>query len=67
MNTRKMISIEKNRAQEIKQYLDENKPIKWALYIGVGVLSLFIVGRLFSALASSVRGFNEFRSAIKGN
>jgi hypothetical protein len=47
--------------------LDDNPPIKTVVYIGLGVVGLYVAGKVFSALASSVRGFNEFRSAIKGN
>ena len=53
--------------QEIKNYLDANPPIKAVVYDGLGVLGLYIAGKVFSALASSVRGFNDFRSAIRGN
>lgn len=53
--------------QEIKQYLDAHPPIKAIVYVGLGVLGLYIAGKVFSALASSVRGFNDFRSAIRGN
>jgi hypothetical protein len=47
--------------------LDDNPPIKTVVYIGLGVVGLYVAGKVFSALASSVRGFNEFRSALKGN
>ena len=52
-----MKPTKKINLQEIKQYLDDNPPIKTVVYIGLGV---------FSVLASTVRGFNEFRSALKG-
>lgn len=52
---------------EIKEYLDSNPPIKTVVYIGLGIFSFYIAGRVFSLLAKSVRGFNEFRSAINGN
>ena len=61
-----MNPIKKVNLQEIKQYLDDNKPIKTVVYIGLGVVGLYVAGKVFSALASSVRGFNEFRSAING-
>lgn len=62
-----MKPIKKINLQEIKQYLDENPSIKTVVYIGVGVVGLYVAGKVFSVLASSVRGFNEFRSALKGN
>ncbi len=62
-----MIQIKKVNLQEIKEFLDDNPPVKTVVYIGIGVAGIYIAGKMFSALASSVRGFNEFRSAIKGN
>ena len=62
-----MKPIKKINLQEIKQFLDDNPPIKTAVYIGLGVAGIYVAGKVFSALASSVRGFNEFRSALKGN
>jgi hypothetical protein len=53
--------------QEIKKYLDENPQIKTAVYIGIGVVVFYAAGRMLSALASSVKGFNEFYSAFKGD
>lgn len=53
--------------QEFKKYLDENPPIKTAVYIGIGVAAFYVAGKVLSALASSVRGFKEFHSVIKGN
>ncbi len=62
-----MNQIKKINFQEIEQYMEDNPPIKMAVYIGLGVVGLYVAGKVFSALASSVRGFNEFRSALKGN
>ena len=62
-----MKQTKKINLEEIKQYLDDNPPIKTAVYIGLGVVGLYLAGKVFSALASSVRGFNEFRSSLKGN
>jgi hypothetical protein len=62
-----MKPIKKVNLQEIKQYLDDNPPIKTVVYIGLGVVGLYVAGKVFSALASSVRGFNEFRLVLKGN
>jgi hypothetical protein len=62
-----MKPLKKINLQEVKRYLDDNPPIKKVVYIGLGVVGLYVAGKVFSALASSVRGFNEFRSALKGN
>ena len=61
-----MKPTKKINLQEIKQYLDDNPPIKTVVYIGLGVVGLYVAGKLFSVIDSSVRGFNEFRSALKG-
>lgn len=57
---------EEIKLQEIKEYLDKNPQIKTVVYIGLGIVGLYVAGKVFSALATSVRGFNEFRSAING-
>jgi hypothetical protein len=62
-----MKQTKKITLQEIKHYLNDNPQIKTAVYIGVGLVGIYIAGKVCSALASSVRGFNEFRSALKGN
>jgi hypothetical protein len=62
-----MKPTKKINLDEIKQYLDANPPIKTAVYIGLGVVGFYVVGKVFSVLASSVRGFNAFCSALKGN
>ncbi|MEN9997561.1 MAG: hypothetical protein RI922_551 [Bacteroidota bacterium] len=57
---------EEIKLQEIKEYLDKNPQIKTVVYIGLGIVGLYVAGKVFSALATSVRGFNELRSAING-
>ncbi len=57
---------EEIKLQEIKEYLDKNPQIKMVVYIGLGIVGLYVAGKVFAALATSVRGFNEFRSAISG-
>jgi hypothetical protein len=57
---------EQIKLQEIKEYLDKNPQIKTVVYIGLGIVGLYVAGKVFSTLATSVRGFNEFRSAING-
>jgi hypothetical protein len=41
--------------------------MKTVVYIGLGVVGIYLAGKVFSVLASTVRGFNEFRSALNGN
>jgi hypothetical protein len=57
---------EKSRLKEIHSAANDFPFVKWALYGGVAVLSLYAFGKLFSASAYCIRGFNDFRSAIKG-
>jgi hypothetical protein len=56
----------KNNFQEFKQIVESNKVLKTAVYIGIGVLSLYLLGKVFKGLASTVQGFNELKSAING-
>jgi hypothetical protein len=62
-----MTPTKKINLQEVKLYLNENPPIKAIVYIGLGIAGFYLAGKVFSVLASSLRGFNEFRSALKGN
>ena len=43
------------------------KPIKYVAIGGVIVVSIYVLGKTFNVLASSVRGYNNLKSAIKGN
>ena len=52
--------------QDIKQAVESNKILKTAVYIGIGALSLYLLGKAFKGLASTIRGFNELKSAING-
>jgi hypothetical protein len=52
--------------QDIKQAVESNKVLKTAVYIGIGALSLYLLGKAFNGLASTIRGFNELKSAING-
>lgn len=53
--------------QEIKNTINSNKVLKTAVYIGVGVISLYLLGKVFSVLSSTVKGFNDLKSALNGN
>ena len=55
-----------NRIKDLKQVLNSNKLVKTVFYVGVGVLSLYVLSKTFSVLASTVRGFNELKSAVNG-
>ena len=52
--------------QEFKQVVEGNKVLKTAVYIGVSVAVLYLLGKAFKSLASTIRGFNELKSAING-
>jgi hypothetical protein len=55
-----------NRIKELKQVLNSNKLVKTVFFVGVGVLSLYALSKVFSVLASTVKGFNELKSAVNG-
>lgn len=65
-----MIQIQKNNNSKIQEVLDNflknEKAIKITLIIGAGVLSLYLLGKAFNGLATTVRGFNNLKSAING-
>ena len=61
-----MNEILKNNYKEIKKTIDSNKLLKTAVYIGIGVVALYVLGKALSSLASTVRGFNELKSALNG-
>ena len=46
--------------------INGNKAIKTIFYAGAGIASLYLMGRLLSVLASTIRGVNDFNSAING-
>ena len=46
--------------------LKTNKPLRFVAYSIGAIIGLYILGKTFKVVAGSVRGFNEFRSAIKG-
>jgi hypothetical protein len=62
MITNKPISL-----KELKDKINSDKYLKTAVYIGIGVVSLYILGKVLSTMASTVRGYNELKSALKGN
>jgi len=40
--------------------------LKTVVYVGIGVLAIFALGKAFDGLATTVRGFNNLKSAING-
>ena len=57
----------KNNYQAIKNTINSNKALKIAVYVGIGVISLYLLGKAFTALSTTVRGFNDLKSALNGN
>ncbi len=55
-----------NNIKDFKQEINSNRFLKSAIYIGAGVLALFILSKALSGLTSTVRGFNELKSALNG-
>jgi hypothetical protein len=47
--------------KEIKKTMDSNKLLKTAVYIGAGLVSLYVLGKILKVVASSVRGFNDLK------
>ena len=60
-------TTQKINLQEIKKFLDENPPIKKVAYVLLAIGSIYVAGRIANGMASAVRGFKNFGSAIKGN
>jgi hypothetical protein len=48
------------------QELLENKKVKIVAITLVGIGVLYLAGKSFTILASSVRGFNDLKSALNG-
>lgn len=57
----------KENIQLLKKAIESDKLLKTAVYIGIGVLSLYLLGKAFNGLATTVRGFNNLKSALNGN
>jgi hypothetical protein len=53
--------------KEILQKTQNNIFIKTIIYVGIGIVSLFVIGKTFTVLASTIRGFNELKLAMNGN
>jgi hypothetical protein len=51
----------------IKGLIKSDKVIKTAIYVAISAISLYALSKTFSLFANVVRGFNDLKSAIKGN
>ena len=51
--------------KELKDKINSDKYLKTFVYIGIGVVSLYLLGKVFSTIASTVRGYKELKSALK--
>jgi hypothetical protein len=58
--------IIKSSYHEIKQAVEDNSTLKVVVYVGIGVVSVYLLGKAFKGLAETIRGFNELKSAING-
>jgi hypothetical protein len=52
--------------EKIKEF-KKDKILKTGLYIGVGILSLYLLSKTFNSVASTIRAFNNLKSALNGN
>lgn len=52
--------------QEIKKILDENPIAKKVVYGLLIVGGIYVAGKIANGMASAIRGFKNFGSAIKG-
>lgn len=52
--------------QEIKKFLDENPNAKKVVFGLLIVGGIFVAGKIANGMASAIRGFKNFGSAIKG-
>jgi hypothetical protein len=53
--------------QALTETMHSNRTLKMILYIGIGVIALYLFGKACKGLAETVRGFNDLKSAINGN
>ena len=53
--------------QTIKKTVESEKVLKTVVYIGVGIIGLYLLSKAFHTLAVTVRAYNNLKSAINGN
>lgn len=59
-------SEKKINLQDIKQFLDDNPIAKKVVYGMLIVGGIYVAGKIANGMASAIRGFKNFGSAIKG-
>jgi hypothetical protein len=58
---------ETNTIDKLREQITSEKFIKGAVLVGGTILVLFLLGKAFKGLASTIRGFNDLKSAINGD
>ncbi len=58
---------EANTIDKLRDQITSEKFIKGAALVGGTILVLFLMGKAFKGLASTIRGFNDLKSAINGD
>lgn len=51
--------------KKIKETIDSNPILKTGLYLGIGIFSIYAIGKTFSALGYAARGYRNFKNSIK--
>ncbi len=52
--------------EKLKSQVTSDKFIKGAFYVGGTIVVLFLLGKAFKGLASTIRGFNDLKRAFVG-
>jgi hypothetical protein len=58
---------ETNTIDKLRDQITSEKFIKGAVLVGGTIFVLFLLGKAFKGLASTIRGFNDLKSAINGD
>ncbi len=53
--------------QRLTETIQSNKGLKTVVYVGIAVITLYLLGKACKGLAETVRGFNDLKSALNGN
>lgn len=62
-----MLIDKENIQTKVENLITENKKVlKITGYVIGGVGAVYLLGMLFKIIASSVRGFNDFKNSIHG-
>ena len=51
----------------LKSNFESNKTVKTVIYLVSAAALVYVTGRMFSMLAGSIRGYNDFKAALQGN